>query len=90
MLGLSATLTRKDGHHPIIFMQCGPIRYRADARKQAAARRFDPMVVFRPTEFQLTRHNPDEKPAIQELYAKLSRDQVRNDLIFDDILWALD
>ncbi len=26
-LGLSATLTRKDGHHPIVFMQCGLIRY---------------------------------------------------------------
>jgi hypothetical protein len=24
VLGLSATVTRKDGHHPIIFMQCGP------------------------------------------------------------------
>jgi hypothetical protein len=23
VLGLSATVTRKDGHHPIIFMQCG-------------------------------------------------------------------
>jgi superfamily II DNA or RNA helicase len=23
ILGLSATVTRKDGHHPIIFMQCG-------------------------------------------------------------------
>ena len=31
-LGLSATVTRKDGHHPIIFMQCGPVRYRVDAR----------------------------------------------------------
>lgn len=38
VLGLSATLTRKDGHHPIIFMQCGPIRHRVDARRQAAAR----------------------------------------------------
>ena len=28
VLGLSATVTRKDGHHPIIFMQCGPIRFR--------------------------------------------------------------
>jgi hypothetical protein len=33
--GLSATVVRKDGHHPIIFMQCGPIRYRVDDRKQA-------------------------------------------------------
>ena len=24
VLGLSATVARKDGHHPIIFMQCGP------------------------------------------------------------------
>ena len=38
--GLSATLTRKDGHHPIIFMQCGPVRHRVDAKKQAAARPF--------------------------------------------------
>jgi len=38
--GLSATVTRKDGHHPIIFMQCGPVRYRVDAKSQAAARRW--------------------------------------------------
>ncbi|HQB84346.1 MAG TPA: DEAD/DEAH box helicase family protein, partial [Candidatus Rifleibacterium sp.] len=25
VLGLSATLTRKDGHHPIILMNCGPV-----------------------------------------------------------------
>ena len=34
--GLSATVTRKDGHHPIIFMQCGPVRYRVDAKAAAA------------------------------------------------------
>ena len=26
VLGLSATVARKDGQHPIIFMQCGPVR----------------------------------------------------------------
>ena len=31
--GLTATPTRKDGHHPILFMQCGPIRYRDDPKK---------------------------------------------------------
>lgn len=25
--GLSTTVARKDGHHPIIFMQCGPVRH---------------------------------------------------------------
>ncbi|WP_425411950.1 TOTE conflict system archaeo-eukaryotic primase domain-containing protein [Magnetospirillum moscoviense] len=38
VLGLSATVTRKDGHHPIIFMQCGPVRFRVDAKRQAALR----------------------------------------------------
>jgi superfamily II DNA or RNA helicase len=36
--GLSATVTRKDGRHPIIFMHCGPMRHRVDAKAQAAAR----------------------------------------------------
>ena len=36
VLGLSATVTRKDGHHPIIFMQCGPVRYRV--RRQETGR----------------------------------------------------
>ena len=90
VLGLSATVTRKDGHHPIICMQCGPVRYRVDARKQAASRPFDHKVIFRRTEFQLPRRRPDEKPAIQELYAELAQDPARNDLIFDDILLALE
>jgi len=90
VLGLSATVTRKDGRHPIIFMQCGPIRHRVDAKKQAAARPFDHKVVFRRTEFRLARSGPDEKPAIQALYAKLAQDPERNDLIFGDILSALE
>ncbi len=31
LVGLTATPARKDGHHPIIFMQCRPIRYRMSA-----------------------------------------------------------
>jgi superfamily II DNA or RNA helicase len=34
--GLSATVTRKDGHHPIVFMQCGP---RPASRRRAHASR---------------------------------------------------
>lgn len=52
VLGLSATVTRKDGHHPIVFMQCGPVRHRVDAKAQAAARPFEHMVIVRPTAFQ--------------------------------------
>ena len=52
VLGLSATVTRKDGHHPIVSMQCGPVRYRVDARKQAAERPFEHRVRVRQTDFQ--------------------------------------
>jgi superfamily II DNA or RNA helicase len=90
VLGLSATVTRKDGHHPIIFMQCGPIRYRVDARKQAAVRPFEHKVVFRRTAFRVSRHSPDDPVAIQDLYARIAQDAARNDLIFDDILTALE
>ena len=37
--GLTATPTRKDGHHPILVMHCGPIRYRDNPKKQAENRR---------------------------------------------------
>ena len=47
--GLSATVARKDGHHPIISMQCGPIRYRVSAKEQAAARPFEHTVIVCPT-----------------------------------------
>ncbi len=89
VLGLSATVTRKDGHHPIIFMQCGPVRYRVDAKKQAGVRLFDHKVIFRRTEFRIS-HRLDGKPSIQELYANLAQDPARNDLIFDDILSTLE
>jgi superfamily II DNA or RNA helicase len=90
VLGLSATVTRKDGHHPIIFMQCGPIRYRVDAKKQAAARPFSHRVVVRKTSFRAQRQTLDAISSIQELYRLLASDAARNDMIFDDILSALE
>ena len=50
--GLSATVIRKDGQHPIIFMQCGPVRYRVDALDEAKTREFRQNVIVRPTTFQ--------------------------------------
>ncbi len=49
--GLSATVFRKDGHHPIIFMNCGPIRHRVVDKKQAAKRPFAHKVIVRKTAF---------------------------------------
>ncbi len=89
VLGLSATVTRKDGHHPIVFMQCGPIRHRVSAKLQATKRPFDHKVSFRRTNFQLDRNNHVEKPTIQQLFAALARDAKRNILIIEDIVSTL-
>jgi superfamily II DNA or RNA helicase len=90
VLGLSATVTRRDGHHPIIFMQCGPVRFRVDSRDRAFARPFRHTVLVRHTGFDPPIGMIVERPAIQELYAALSRDARRNDFIFDDVLRALE
>src|SRR6202030_4408745 len=84
--GLSATLTRKDGHHPIIFMQCGPVRHRVDAKKQAAARPFEHTVLVRSTGFRPVREaHSDMRIRFHELYDELIADEVRNRLICDDV-----
>jgi superfamily II DNA or RNA helicase len=90
VLGLSATVTRKDGHHPIIFMQCGPIRHRVDARKQAASRPFSHRVIRQRTAFRAAREETGARASIQDLYRLLARDESRNDMIFDDVLAALE
>ncbi len=85
--GLSATVTRKDGHEPIIFMQCGPVRYRVDARQQAAKRPFKHRITVRKTEFKLRdEFSEDNQPSIQEIYKALSDDKSRNAQIVEDVL----
>jgi superfamily II DNA or RNA helicase len=90
VLGLSATVTRKDGHHPIIFMQCGPARFRADARNEAAKRPFHHRVQIRETSFQLPEQADGSSLPIQRIYNALANDEARKALIFDDVLAALE
>src|SRR5262249_20235876 len=91
VLGLSATVARKDGHHPIIFMQCGPVRYRVDAKSQAVTRSFSHKVSIRETGFRLSSELESQSPwRITALYAALARDERRNDQIFDDVLLSLE
>jgi superfamily II DNA or RNA helicase len=90
VLGLSATVTRKDGHHPIIFMQCGPVRYRVDARRQAASRPFSHRVIVKKTAFRAERQKAEAPASIQELYGLLAQNEARNEMIFDDVLSALE
>ncbi len=87
VLGLTATPERKDGHHPIICMQCGPIRYKLSARSMTAASPFEHEVIPRLTDFCLPPEQADT--AIQELYAALVDDKTRNELIVGDLLRAV-
>lgn len=79
--GLSATPMRKDGHHPIIFMQCGPVRYLVDAKSQAQKRSFSHFVIPRFTRTRLPNANN-----IQDLYAGVTENDNRNALLAADTL----
>ena len=87
--GLSATVTRKDGHHPIIFMQCGPVRHRVDAKAQAAARPFTHQVLVRPTGFRAEASDPDPRVEFHQLYEALRNDDKRNQMICADVVSAI-
>ena len=88
--GLSATVTRKDGHHPIIFMNCGPVRYKVDDKKQATARPFSHKVIVRETNFRMpASFEADRYTAIQEIYKALLRSDERNQIIVADVMNAI-
>ncbi|MEI9813734.1 MAG: DEAD/DEAH box helicase family protein [Acidobacteriota bacterium] len=53
VVGLTATPTRKDGHHPIIYMQCGPVRFSMSARTMTETTPFEHKVTPRHTEFRM-------------------------------------
>ena len=85
VLGLSATLSRRDGHHPIVQMQCGPVRHRVDAKHQAEERGFRHHVLVRPTGFQPSGSpDPDRRMEFQNLGHALIEDQERNNRIVAD------
>lgn len=85
VVGLTATPTRRDGHHPIITMQCGPVRYRTDAKKLAEARPFAHLVFPR----HLSYLAPKEAEPIQELLARVASAAERNQDIAADVAKAV-
>ncbi len=87
VVGLSATVARKDGHHPIVFMQCGPVRHRVDARVQAASRPFEHFVLVQPTAFLPNRSpDSDKRAEFQALYQALIDDELRTRRICDEVI----
>lgn len=87
--GMTATPARQDGHQPIIHMQCGPIRYRVDAREQAGKREFTHSVLPRFTRFAKPISAEEKGWQITDIYAALCENQPRNELIIRDVTEAL-
>ncbi len=81
VLGLTATPVRRDGHHPIIFMQCGAIRHTAAQPKNL------------PTELEvwpqkLTAPQCPHNAEIQDVFKSLVCDERRTNRIAKDIVSA--
>ena len=84
--GLSATPIRQDGHHPIIFQQCGPIRYRMDAKEQV--HKFSHTLLPRFTRFRKPSGAPENWP-ITDVYNQLALSKARNNMIVNDVTQAI-
>lgn len=75
VLGLTATPIRRDGQQPIIFMQCGPIRYTAAKPANAPHN-----LVVEPRSL-FTRIDLPPEAGIQDVFRHLANDRARTDAI---------
>ncbi|WP_260292488.1 TOTE conflict system archaeo-eukaryotic primase domain-containing protein [Sedimenticola hydrogenitrophicus] len=81
VVGLTATPVRRDGHQPIIFMQCGPIRHSA-ARPETSPSQLEVWPKYLPAPAI-----PPDSP-IQDVFRILANDATRNRRIAGDVLAA--
>lgn len=81
IIGLTATPVRRDGHHPIIFMQCGPIRHSAQRLENIPAH-------LEVLTQKLTAPEISADSGIQDIFRILIKDSSRNQRIAMDILDA--
>ncbi|MCD4819978.1 MAG: DEAD/DEAH box helicase [Candidatus Cloacimonetes bacterium] len=81
ILGLTATPKRKDGHHPIVFMQCGEIKYKSFSKPN-----FDTMNVF-PKAVEIIIE--EKNCSLPRLLSHLAENNERNELIYKDIVSVL-
>ena len=84
--GLTATPERRDGHHPIVTMQCGPVRHTITATTQVetAVRR---VLLAREPPCDMTVLPPE--PGIQEVLTAVASDRDRTERIAADVLAEL-
>jgi superfamily II DNA or RNA helicase len=81
VLGLTATPIRRDGHHPIVTMQCGPIRHQV-----AHSDQIRPSLEVLPRVIAASAVAATDQ--IQALFAVISEDDMRNKIIVADVTAA--
>lgn len=83
--GLTATPTRKDGLHKIIYMQCGDIRVRVANRELKQNRKMEHVVIVKNTGYKFIGEEEKQKLQISELLNDMCNNVFRNEIIIEDI-----
>ena len=83
--GLTATPIRKDGQHPIIYMQCGNIRYRVSNKELKQNKEMEHTVIVKKTNYKYIPEEPKDKILISEILTDVAKCNYRNNIIIQDI-----
>lgn len=83
--GLTATPTRKDGWHKIIYMQCGAIRVRVSNKELKQNKEMEHSVIVRKTNYKYVPTEEKEKIQISEILNDMCHNVFRNSMIIEDV-----
>ena len=83
--GLTATPTRKDGWHKIIYMQCGDIRVRVSNKELKQNKEMEHTVIVKNTGYKYIPTEEKEKIQISEILNDMCHNAFRNNIIIEDI-----
>ena len=95
-LGLSATPVRRDGRHPVVAQQCGPVRHRVPALDLAREAQFRHVAIVRPTDYEPSEElraaaaaRGERSPPWATMCTELCADEARNALLLADAAAAV-
>ena len=83
--GLTATPTRKDGWHKIIYMQCGNIKVRVSNKELKQNKEMEHTVIVKKTNYKYIPTEERDKIQISEILSDMCHNVFRNSLIIEDI-----
>ena len=95
-LGFSATPVRRDGRHPVVAQQCGPVRHRVPALDLAREAPFRHVAIVRPTAYAPSEElraaaaaRGERSPPWAAMCTELCADEARNALLLADAAAAV-